>query len=201
VADTLWHSTDSTLWFAALNSYSRVIARQEVASLPAHDEWYSNEFPKVLASRTDPHITHAELVRVTEWKMSRGVWRAPNLVRVRSNAPKLVIETTTKALALCPHPTAPIREIATLDGVGPATASAVTAVLQPWLYPFFDELVAAQVPDLGPVDWTLGYYARYAEQLRRRAVLLGGEWTAVMVERALWAGVGGKVGRAALIAG
>jgi hypothetical protein len=183
---------------AALNSYAAVIEAQEVVSLSAHDSWYSNELPRLLAARQDPHITLPELVRVTEWKMSRGVWRAPNLVRVKANAPKLVVETTTKALALCPHPSAPIKEIATLDGVGPATASAVAAALQPWLYPFFDELVAEQVPDLGPVAWTLAYYAKYAELLRRRSVLLGGEWTPVMVERALWAIVGGKRGEIAV---
>jgi hypothetical protein len=39
----------------------------------------------------------------------------------------------------------------------------------------------------------LGYYARYAEALRRRAESLIG-FTPVMLERALWAHVGGKAG-------
>ncbi|MGZ8492242.1 MAG: hypothetical protein ACXWZS_08575, partial [Gemmatirosa sp.] len=69
---------------------------------------------------------------------------------------------------------------------------AVAAAHAPALYPFFDELVAAQVPTLGAVAWTLGYYARYAAALRERAAALGDEWTPVMVERALWAHVGGK---------
>jgi adenine-specific DNA glycosylase len=122
------------------------------------------------------------------------VWRARNLVLVRGNEPDTVIRTSTDALAKIPHPTKPISVLATLDGVGPATASAVVAAHAPEIYPFFDELVAAQLPELGKVAWTLGYYARYAEALRERAQRLDGNWTPVMLERALWALVGGKAG-------
>jgi hypothetical protein len=70
----------------------------------------------------------------------------------------------------------------------------VVAAAAPDFYPFFDELVAAQLPELGKVAWTLGYYARYAEALRARARELGGDWTPVKLERALWALAGGKAG-------
>ncbi len=194
----LWTAQDPERWQQALDSYSTVIAAQGVAKLPALDTWYREEFPSVLASRRLVHITLPELTRITEWKMHRGVWRAPNLVRVKNNPAEVVIETTVRGLSRCPHPTQPIGEIAKLDGVGPATASAVVAALMPTVYPFFDELVAAQIPDLGPVKWTLGYYAKYAEFLRQRATVIGAEWTPVMVERALWASVGGKTGATAL---
>ena len=72
----------------------------------------------------------------------------------------------------------------------PRTSSAAA----PTIYPFFDELVAAQVPGLGKVAWTLGYYAKYAQALRERAGRLGRDWTPARVERALWANVGGKAG-------
>jgi hypothetical protein len=39
------------------------------------------------------------------------------------------------------------------------------------------------------------YYRKYAEALRQRAAALAHRWTPVMVERALWAHVGGKAGR------
>jgi hypothetical protein len=190
----LWGVRAEQPWQDALQSYPAVIVQQGVAQLPELDAWYREELPAVIASRRLVHISLAELVRITEWKMHRGVWRAPNLVRVKSNAPELVVETTVRGLARVPHPTQPIGEIATLDGVGPATASAVVAALLPSVYPFFDELVAAQIPDLGTVKWTLGYYAKYAEQLRARAADLGPAWTPVMLERALWAAVGGKSG-------
>jgi hypothetical protein len=190
----LWSSSSTRAWHDALDSYSVVIANQGVARLPEHDEWYREELPVKLAARKPRHVTHPELVRLTEWKMARGVWRAPNLVLVKSNPADEVISTSTAALARVPHPTAPIAALAKLKGVGPATASAVAAAAEPSIYPFFDELVAEQVPTLGKVAWTLGYYARYADALRERAAALGGDWTPVLVERAMWASRGGKAG-------
>ena len=194
----LWSNASETRWRDALRSYAAVVERQGVARLPELDRWYREELPATLAKRRPRYATHAEVVMLTEWKMARGVWRAPNLVRVKSNDAALVKETTTAALASTPHPTAPIAALAKLDGVGPATASALAAAAEPTVYPFFDELVAAQVPRLGAVKWTLVYYATYADAIRERAHALGDDWTPVMVEQALWAAVGGKAGSAAL---
>lgn len=190
----LWLSTSVAEWHDALAIYESVGQQQDVARLPALDMWYHTELAAAIARRAIPHITHTEMVRVTEWKMARGVWRAPNLVLVRSNDSAAVVTASTDAFARVPHPTAPISALATLAGVGPATASAVIAAYAPDEYPFFDELVAAQVPTLGKVAWTLGYYGRYATALRVRAQQLGNGWIPAMVERALWAHVGGKAG-------
>ena len=191
----LWSTDDAAAWEAALASYDGVIARQGVARLAEHDAWYRRELPAAIAARARPHVTHAELVRVTEWKMARGVWRGRNLALVRGNAPERVVRVSEEALAAIPNPKTPIATLAKLDGVGPATASAVAAAAAPDVYPFFDELVGAQVPGLGEVAFTPAYYARYADALRERAARLGGGWTPVMVERALWAHVGGKRGK------
>jgi hypothetical protein len=186
----------ATTLAAALARYDDVVAAQGVAKLVELDRWYHRELPGAIAGRREAHVTLEELTRLTEWKMARGVWRAPNLVLVRSNPPSVVQEVSAAALALVPHPTKPIALLAKeLKGVGPATASAVVAAVRPDVYPFFDELVAEQVPGLGKVAWTMGYYARYAEALRELAAGLGGEWTAATLERALWAKVGGKVGK------
>jgi hypothetical protein len=191
----LWGSDALDDWKTALASYDDVVARQKVAPLVGLDRWYREELPDAIAARKPPHVTHGEVVKLAEWKMARGVWRARNLVLVRGNDPGVVVKISTDALATIPHPTAPIAALAELAGVGPATASAVVAAASPHLYPFFDELVAAQVPGLGPVTWTMPYYRRYADALRERATQLGGRWTPVMVERALWANVGGKAGK------
>ena len=190
----LWTSTTEQAWRAALDRYQAVVSAQGVARLSELDEWYRDELPGTLAGRPGPHVTASELVRLTEWKMARGVWRAPNLVLVRSNPPEMVVETSAAALALVPHPTTPISAFVALKGVGPATASAVLSAAAPATYPFFDELVAAQVPGLGVVAWTPAYYRRYAEALRARAEQLGAAWTPTMVERALWSNAGGKKG-------
>lgn len=189
----LWSSDAPEVLRRALESYEDVV-RQGVAKLAERDRWYREELPRAIAARSPAHITLDELVRVTEWKMARGVWRARNLVLVRGNDAEAVIETSTEALSKIPHPTKPISILARLAGVGPATASAVAASTAPEIYPFFDELVAVQLPELGEVAWTLAYYARYADSLRERARQLGGDWTPTRLERALWAHSGGKAG-------
>ncbi len=191
--NNLWSSNSQAAWLAALDAYDSVITNQKVAKLQALDGWYRDELPAAITRRKTPHIVHDELVKLTEWKMARGVWRAPNLVLVKGNAPDIVVALSTEALAKVPHPTAPIATLAKLHGVGPATASAVAAAFAPAVYPFFDELVAAQIPALDKVAWTMGYYGKYANALRERAAELGGEWTPVNVERALWANAGGKI--------
>jgi hypothetical protein len=190
----LWSSHASKEWRAALARYEEVVARQKGAALVELDRWYREELPGVIASRRSAHVTLPELVRITEWKMARGVWRAPNLILVKGNDADAVIEASRLALSKQPHPTAPIAALAQLHGVGPATASGVMAAAAPSIYPFFDELVAAQVPGLGAVAWTVGYYARYAAAIRDRAAGLGEDWTPAMVEQALWSNAGGKAG-------
>ncbi|HEX6909232.1 MAG TPA: hypothetical protein VF142_02505 [Longimicrobium sp.] len=191
---TLWKSDSRTEWRAALESYAAVIGRQGVARLPELDGWYRDDLPAAVAARKTPHVTHDELVRVAEWKMARGIFRPRNLVLVRGNPPETVEKTSTAALAAIPDPRRPIALLAELAGVGPATASAIAAAAAPEIYPFLDELVAAQVPGLGPVAFTPAYYAKYAAALRDRATALGGSWTPATVEQALWAHVGGKAG-------
>lgn len=183
----LWSSSNDSTWQESIARYEAVIAAKNVNRLVELDHWYHHELPAAIAARSTPHVVLDELAQLTEWKMKRGEWRARNLVLVRGNLPDLVVSVTADGFSKIPHATRPISTIATLAGVGPATASAVVAAHMPSLYPFFDELVAEQVPDLGPVKWTLGYYAKYAEALRARAADLGGAWTPAKVERALWA--------------
>ena len=87
-----------------------------------------------------------------------------------------------------PEPRKPVAVVAELAGVGPATASAVLATVHGDLYPFFDEIVARQVPGLGEVKFTHPYYGRYAQALRERAAKLAfPSWSANRLANALWA--------------
>lgn len=180
----------------ALENYSSVVAAQGVAKLAERDRWYRDELPSLIAARSPMHVTRDELVQATEWKMSRGEWRQGNLVLVKSNTLASVKEASARAIAAIPDPRVPIASLVELKGVGPATASAIVSAVAPEQYPFFDELVAAQLPELGDVKWTLPYYLKYAEALRAVARKLGGDWTPASLERALWAHVGGKAGAA-----
>lgn len=189
---TLWASEDRGTWEDALGRYAAVVEAQGVESLPNLDRWYRDELPVAIRGRAVPFILHEELVGVTRWKMARGVWRARNLALVRGNDPEQVERVSREALGAIPDPRRPIRTLATLAGVGPATASAIAAAAAPDTYPFFDDRVARQVPDLGAVAFTPAYYDRYAEALRGRAARLGPDWTPAAVADALWAATGGK---------
>jgi hypothetical protein len=139
-AATLFASPDTALWQQWLVRYDETILRKGGERLAAFDRWYRDEFtPRV---RAQDAITHDDMVRVTEWKMARGVWRAPNLVLVKGNSEEAVESASRDACAKVPHESRPIAALTALAGVGPATASAVLAARHPELYPFFDELVA-----------------------------------------------------------
>ncbi len=193
----LWSRHNCDEWHQAINRYPAIVEQQGVRSLVEADLWYRVEFPSRLKQREPLYITHQELEQVTRWKMLRGVWRERNRLLVAGNKPREVERSSREAFAAAPDPRQPIAILSNLAGVGPATASAVLAAARPDLYPFFDELVAAQIPDLGPVSFTPAYYHRYAAQLRERSEQLnqvcGHEvWTAHQMSQALWAASGGK---------
>lgn len=205
-ADGLWADDDCGRWAEALAGYDRALAARKASRLADLDRWYREELPGLIAGRDPAHLTLEELARVTEWKMKRGVWRARNLALVRGNDPGEVRRLSAEALALIPDPRRPVAVLAKLAGVGPATASAVLAAARPDLYPFFDEDVAALIPGLGPVAFTLPYYLRYAARLRERAAALAAVcpdagWTAHGVSQALWAGGGSGTTGADQVAG
>jgi len=193
---SLWETTHPSAWVEALEGYGGVVARQGVAVLPDLDRWYREELPGRIEGRDPPRVTREDLIRLTEWKMARGVWRARNLALVMANPAAEVEEVTARAIEAIPNSRVPIAVLAKLSGVGPATASAVVSAVAPGTYPFFDEIVAGQVPGLGPAAFTLPYYVRYAEALRERSAALGESWTPARVERALWSAAGGKARQA-----
>lgn len=201
MSDTnLWNSSDCAAWRAALESYPDVIRAQGVNGLEELDIWYREELPGLVASRTPPYVTPEELVQVARWKMKRGVWRQRNLLLIEENPAQEVEQTSQEAFAALPHPRKPLSLLIHLAGVGPATASALLAAHSPDIFPFFDELVSAQMPGLGDVAFTAPYYATYAEMLRDQAERLNRacthrNWTANDVSAALWAASGGKAGQ------
>ncbi|HEY4130706.1 MAG TPA: hypothetical protein VGM50_08810, partial [Gemmatimonadaceae bacterium] len=104
----LWGSSSQKDWKNALDRYVDVVEKQGVSRLVELDTWYREQLPDAIAGRAKPHVTHSELVRATEWKMARGVWREPNRILVKNNDAKEVVKTSTEALAAIPDPKKPI---------------------------------------------------------------------------------------------
>lgn len=187
----IWEEDNCSVWNGWLHQYDRVLADLGKEKLVNLDKWFSNELPSLILGRNPPYIHHDELEGVTAWKMHRGVWREYNRKLVESNSPEKVEEVSREAFALVPDPRKPVALLATLSGVGPATASGVLAAYAPYYYPFFDEVVAALIPGLGPVAFTLPYYLKYAAAIRERTDRLNATcsskaWTAHEVAQALW---------------
>jgi hypothetical protein len=194
---SLWQESGCAAWHDALDRYPDVIAAQGDPKLTEVDAWYREELPALVRGRHPVSITLPELVRLTEWKMRRGVWRAHNLVLVKGNSEAEVVAASQAAFALAPDPVKPLRRLAELAGVGPATASAPLSAAFPDDYPFMDDLVAAQVPGLEMTKFSLKEYVPYAEALKAKAAALSTAcahrtWTAQDVGMALWAAGGGK---------
>lgn len=194
---SLWNVQACELWHTALERYPAAVAAYGSPRLAELDRWRRLELPRRIAARPTPCVTLAELIWVTEWKMLRGVWRPRNLQLVRENPSAEVERLSAEALAAVPDPKRPVALLARLAGVGPATASAVLATAAPASYPFFDEVVALQIPGLGQVAFTAAYFQRYADALRQRAASLAavcphGSWPVHDLDLALWAAVDGR---------
>jgi hypothetical protein len=194
---TLWAEQECRPWHDALESYPRVIEAHASDKLANLDRWFSEDLPAAIKGREVPSIHLDELQGIAAWKMSRGVWRERNRVLISTNSPESVERASSQAFAAVPDPRAPIAALSSLAGVGPATASAALAAYAPEVYPFFDEVVAGQIPSLGPVAFTAKFYAAYSDALRERAGQLSRNcshrtWTPHDVAQALWAWAGGK---------
>jgi hypothetical protein len=205
---SLWSSTDCRAWQDKLVQYEALILAHGVNQLPELDAWYRGELPGRLAARHPAHVTKDEFLDILRWKMKRGDWREVNRVRIANTDARVIERAAREAYAaahVLPADTAtasrefkqPVKLLSELDGVGPATASAVLAPYRPDLYPFFDEWIGRQIPGLGKVAFTPSYYWKYAEALRNKAkelqALCSARWNAHQVGQALWVESGGKL--------
>ena len=188
----VWQEDNCAHWIGWFHGYERAIESLGNEKLTNLDRWFREELPGRILERSPFCIHHDDLQGIAAWKMHRGVWREHNRRLVASNDPDKVEEASRDAFAAVPDPRKPVATLATLAGVGPATASAALAAYAPFYYPFFDELVAGFVPGLGPVAFTLPYYLKYSSAIAERRERLNATcssmaWTSHDVAQALWA--------------
>ncbi|XP_028989954.1 uncharacterized protein zgc:112496 [Betta splendens] len=156
------------------------------------DKWYQEELPTIISSRPDKHVTRSELVKLMEWKLTRGKFRPRLQQLVVSNSEDTVEKCSRKAFGLLPDVQAAIAELSSLRGVGPATASAVLAAGAPEQAAFMSDEAMESVPGLKPIQYTAKHYALYLDKMLERTEHLNKvdpqqDWTPHRLELCLWA--------------
>mmetsp|Transcript_7624 Transcript_7624/g.21811 ORF Transcript_7624/g.21811 Transcript_7624/m.21811 type:complete len:226 (+) Transcript_7624:3-680(+) len=184
----------------------------------ALDSWYRDELIPSVKDRDPPHMTGDELVRLVEWKVTRGKFR-PNLSKLAaSNGAFLVQRTTERAFVQLRAieeggeaaqttrlSVDAMQTLTSLKGVGPATASAIAAVVRPDIVPFTSDEAVQGVPGLA-VKYDIKTFQKFMSRILEKVAALraeaatskpdsngvdsdgdGCEWTALRVEEALWA--------------
>lgn len=178
-ARSLFLSDDAGAFETAISAYDAVLCalaqHKKKPHLPALDRWW----------RTPPadfKLTRASLIKCAEFKLTRGPMR-PLLPLVRSNSDDAVAAAWSAASNAADVGSA-VELLAALRGVGPATASFILAAYSPARFPAMaDEVIEGAGLDR---KYDLPTYKKMATALTKKALQLGGEWTAELVGRAMW---------------
>ena len=104
--------------------------------------------PKSVTARKEsgkPNLGKTEVVTLVDWKLSHGTFRPKLKQLVQTNPPEVVKKTTAAAFSSfdgsLEKVKSSLKELSTLKGIGPATASLLLSVAFPSTVPFFsDEL-------------------------------------------------------------
>ncbi|XP_040922955.1 uncharacterized protein zgc:112496 [Toxotes jaculatrix] len=192
----LFACEEPATWRSVYEKYWDVVEAKTKGKKPGKllnlDKWYQEELPTLISSRADKHVTLSELVKLMEWKLTRGKFRPRLQQLVASNSEDTVEKCSRKAFSLLPDVQAAIAELSSLKGVGPATASAVLAAGAPEQTAFMSDEAMESVPGLKPIQYTAKHYALYLGKMVERSEKLNTvdpqqDWTPHRLELCLWA--------------
>lgn len=138
--------------------------------------------------------SYDELITVIEWKFAKGKARPMLWKKIKSN-PKALVKTATesafeKAAKLNNESSekdikAALEEIVSdLNGIGPASASAILSLYKPEIFAFMDDEVLEAIT--GDRKYTMKAYLQMNGECSRLAKALGDEWNVRSVGKALW---------------
>ncbi|XP_073504684.1 uncharacterized protein [Phyllobates terribilis] len=187
----LFHCGDPKKWQRVSDIYWEVMAAKAAKQkrLLELDKWCQEELPAIMAARPHKSLTLEELKKLMEWKLMRGKFRPRLKQLVSGNSASAVERCSGRAFLLLPDVCAAIEELCQLKGVGPATASVLSAGA-PDMVAFMADEAVESVPGLSPVQYNAKHYLRYLGALQLKAEALSKaseeEWTPHRVELCLW---------------
>ncbi|KAG7507728.1 hypothetical protein JOB18_042707 [Solea senegalensis] len=196
VMSALFACEEPAAWRRVYEKYWEVVEAKSKAKKPGKllnlEKWYHEELPALISGRSDKHVNLSELVKLMEWKLTRGKFRPRLQQLVASNGEETVEECSRKAFSLLPDVQAAIAELSSLKGVGPATASAVLAAGAPAQTAFMSDEAMESIPGLKPIQYTAKHYALFLDKMVERTKKLNKvdpqqDWTPHRLELCLWA--------------
>lgn len=169
----LWKSDDPAAWRAALDAYHTRMGALNNDKLVNLDRWFHEELPNAIAKREPPHMRASELVKLVDWKMTRGKVRPRLLDFAKAHSDETARDATSAAIAVIGGgggkkkssgagegsemaktiavedlPSA-LEPLVALKGMGPATASAVMAAVDSSIPFMSDDIIAVALPPSG----------------------------------------------------
>ena len=193
---TLWQTNGVEDWQLHLQNVKSRVTALEKPRMEELDRWWNEELPAILHVRDQCYLDKEDVVKLVDWKLTRGKWRPKLLQYAKDASDEAVTATTKKVFAslrtaaepAMQHVEEALKELTSLKGIGPATASAMLTAVCPSLPFMSDEALAAALH--GPPEYTVKKYIQLVDALRNKAAMLSKasdtSWTAAQVERALW---------------
>jgi len=153
------------------------------------DHWYNCELREEIQKTFS--INKQQLIQIAEWKMTRGVWRPRNKSLIGNNSDATVVKTTKESFKILQEETdispesikRSLSHLCKLEGIGPATASAVLSAFSSQI-PFMSD------EGLGyfniPLKYTLSDYMCYYTKILALSKELKGDCSLRTLEQAIW---------------
>ncbi|CAF1109195.1 unnamed protein product [Didymodactylos carnosus] len=213
----LWSSDDPSVWLAEYSSlddkspslasiYKSRIQQLNKSNLLELNNWINEELPSIVKSRSPFHLLKNELNQLMKWKLLHGQYRPRLQQLIESNSETSIIDCTKRAYTIAQQTSnnqeqylsivkSAIKILCELNGVGPATASAVLSIIEPNQFPFMGDEAMNSIPKLKPIKYTIEHYLLFVQEIRKKVQLLQKNsldndnkqfWTANRCVQCLW---------------
>ena len=173
-----------SIWEQIEAKYDEAILEKGGDKLVKLDK-FCEKLSKKIVSADEPSISREELLKVVDWKFAKGKPRYALLNRLKSN--QNVRKCSKEAFDESKEGN--IREaidaLCALNGVGPATASAILSLHRGDIFAFMDDEVIEALYE-GKRGYTFKIYDEMNSRCADLAEELGDEWSTRRVGKTLW---------------